>query len=344
MPRSSSWFLAGASATLIAACASSTAPASDDPVQLFEAVWTDFDLNYAFFPLVNVDWRALHDVYEDSIRHSTSTMRTATLMGDMIWKLRDRHAVLITPMGAFGPPYMPPQPDFNSSFLEARYFARPVQLTPSKRMAYTLLNGGTGYLYIGSFEGDGWGEEIDAVLADLGSAPAIVIDIRNNGGGNENVARTIASRFYDKERVYRFGRFRNGPAHTDFGPPIPFSVKPAGQRIFAGPIALITNRVNGSAAEDFVLMVAVLPQAVTVGDTTAGVGSHPLDRSLPNGWSYRVPQSQESTPDGFVYNFKGLPPRVSVRWDIEILSSGHEPYIDAALAELKRRTVPSPSR
>jgi C-terminal processing protease CtpA/Prc len=79
---------------------------------------------------------------------------------------------------------------------------------------------------------------------------------------------------------------------------------------------------------------------VTVGDTTAGVGSHPLDRSLPNGWSYRVPQSQESTPDGFVYNFKGLPPRISVRWDVEMLSSGHEPYIDAALAELKRRVSP----
>jgi hypothetical protein len=47
--------------------------------------------------------------------------------------------------------------------------------------------------------------------------------------------------------------------------------------------------------------------------------------------------SQESTPEGFVYNFRGLPPRISVRWGIELLSSGHEPYIDAALVELKRR-------
>jgi C-terminal processing protease CtpA/Prc len=322
---------------LTAACGSSTAPTSESASDLFEVVWSDFDRNYAFFPILEIDWNTLHAAYRDSIDHATSMTQAARLIGGMIKRLGDRHAVLFTPSEVYGWPEPSADSHFNPSFIEGRYFARPVQRTSSRRLQYTRLTDGTGYVYIGSFEGDGWGEEIDGVLADLAGVPGIIIDIRNNGGGNENVASAIAARFYDKERVYRFGVFRNGLAHTDFGPPIPFTVRPSGARSFKGPIALITNRWNGSAAEDFVLMIAALPQAVTVGDTTCGVGSHPLHRTLPNGWTYWVPQSQETTPAGFVYNFKGLPPSISVPWDVDVLSSGREPYIEAALAELKRR-------
>jgi hypothetical protein len=35
-------------------------------------------------------------------------------------------------------------------------------------------------------------------------------------------------------------------------------------------------------------------------------------RRLDNGWSYRVPQSIQSTPEGLVYQWRGLPPAIAV--------------------------------
>lgn len=318
-------------------CANNTSPVSETSLGLFETVWADFDANYAFFPLLDINWRSLHTVYRDSVEHSRSLRETARLIGGMIGQLRDGHASLTTPEGSFGGAPYPWQDHFDANLVTRSYLASPMRRTPSGRLAYARLTDGTGYVQIPTFDGSGWGDEIDDALGELAPLSALIIDVRNNEGGSETVGQAVAARFYDTERTYRLARFRSGPAYTDLGPPVPFNLKPYGLHSFKGPIALITNRRNASASEDFVLMIVALPHAVSVGDTTRGVGSNPLQRTLPNGWTYRIPRSQQSTPDGFVYNWKGLPPRIAVTWDLDRVALGKDPYIDAALADLGRR-------
>jgi carboxyl-terminal processing protease len=84
-------------------------------------------------------------------------------------------------------------------------------------------------------------------------------------------------------------------------------------------------------------MMRPLPNVVVVGDTTLGLGSNPLEQKLSNGWTVRIPQSMQSTPDGFVYQWRGLPPAVPVAWDEAVVSAGRDPYVDAALGRLRSR-------
>ena len=315
-----------------------TDPEVEDPVSIIETVWSDYDRWYAFFPLLSLDWSAIGAAYRDTASRTAPGGATARLVGRMIGTLKDFHAALLTPFGVYGGGEFIYEAHFNPSLL-VRYYARPLRRTPSELIAYTLLNDGTGYVQIGTFAGEGWGAEIDLVLEELLPLTGLIFDIRGNGGGNENVGRDIASRFYDAERVYRLARFRIGPGHTDLGAPVPFSLSPAGAKRFLGPVAVLTDRLNGSAAEDFVLMMRALPHAVTVGDTTLGVGSNPLPRELANGWTYLIPRSQAATPDGFVYNWKGLPPVIAVPWSADEVAAGRDPYVEAALAELKRRAL-----
>jgi hypothetical protein len=42
----------------------------------------------------------------------------------------------------------------------------------------------------------------------------------------------------------------------------------------------------------------------------------------------------QSTPDGFVYQWKGLPPAVAVVWPADATANGKDPYLDAAIARL----------
>jgi hypothetical protein len=310
---------------------------TNDPRSIIDGVWQDYDRWYAFFPLLPIDWQAVRAAYGDSATRVSPGRETAALLGRMIGQLKDGHAELMTPYGVFGEVPLGLEVHFDWQLLARSYFGETPRRTPSGRMTYARLRDGTGYVYIGSFEGSDWGSDIDVALAAMAPAPTVIIDVRENGGGNENVARDVASRFYDVQRVYRFGRFRSGPAHTDFDPPVAFSAGPAGQHRFRGPVAVLTSRRNGSAAESFVLMMRVLPHAITVGDTTAGVGSNPLGRTLSNGWSYRIPRSQESTPDGFVFNFKGLPPAFPVAWTAEDAAADRDPYVETALQELRRR-------
>ncbi|HUQ20567.1 MAG TPA: hypothetical protein VM099_13210 [Gemmatimonadaceae bacterium] len=44
--------------------------------------------------------------------------------------------------------------------------------------------------------------------------------------------------------------------------------------------------------------------------------------------------SSTEPKDGFVYQWKGLPPGIPVVWSSDATASGKDPYLDAALARL----------
>jgi hypothetical protein len=316
--------------------AAATAPEGTGQIGKFDKVWQDFDERYAFFDVGGIDWAALRDRYRARISDASSDRELAVAVGGMIGELRDYHADLHTSFGTFGPPPIPYAHHVATTTLRTSYLADAERATASGRIFFARLKDGTGYVRIPSFEGEGWGGEIVSALTALGTPPALVVDIRDNGGGNESVGIDVASHFYDQTREYRVSQYRNGRSHSDFTSPSRMSVSPSLPH-YAGPVALITNRFNGSSAEDFTLMMRVVPTVVVVGDTTLGVGSNPLRIGLSNGWTYRVPQSKQSTPDGFVYNWRGLPPAVAVAWADADTAAGKEPYLEAALAELRKR-------
>jgi hypothetical protein len=327
------WLVAG-----LVACSGHDTTAPEGPGELgkFDKVWHDFDAHYAFFEYGSIDWAAIGDRYRARVTSGMGDAALARVIGDMVGELRDHHADLTTPFGVYGAPPIPYAHHFAPAVVQAHYFAAPLRATPSGRIQFTRLLDGTGYVYIGSFQGQGWGNEISDALAGLAGVPALIVDIRDNTGGDEAIGQQVASRFYDMPRIYRQSRYRDGPGHGDFGPITTMTASPSGER-FRGPVALITNRWNGSAAEDFTLMMRVLPTVATVGDTTLGLGSNPLPASLSNGWTYRIPQSMQSTPDGFVYQWRGLPPAIAVQWSDADVAAGVDSYLDAALRELARR-------
>jgi carboxyl-terminal processing protease len=102
-------------------------------------------------------------------------------------------------------------------------------------------------------------------------------------------------------------------------------------------VAVLTDRGDHSATEDFVMMMRVLPTAVVVGDTTFGTSSNPRIEPLANGWTLRIPQSVQTTPDGLVVEGRGLPPALAVRLDPADAARGADTILRAGVGELRRR-------
>lgn len=307
---------------LCAACSTIIGPdLPSSPAALFDRVWSDLDLHYSLFVVKQVNWDSLGAVYRPRAVAAQSDDELSATIAGMLSKLEDGHvawrgsAVDTAHHGVYFDPVNPGP------------FVRIVRSFKSG-MSYGTVNGTVGYIAIGSFEGNGWLPEIDAALAALDGANAIIIDVRNNGGGLLENATGAAGRFADGTTTVAYVRYRNGPAHTDFTAPIAQLVRPTGSRRYLRKIYLLTGRYTVSAAELFVLSMRALGHTTVVGDTTAGQTGSPVTRELQNGWSYQFPESIEYTLDGHEFEDIGLPPDVPVA--ISFTQSGV--IIDAPLA------------
>ena len=311
-----------------------------DPVTVFDAAWRGFDRFYAFFAHNELDWDAVYREYRPQVHEGSSNADLQRALCGIVAEARSYHASLTYPGGSCG---------HRNENLPQNYVpelvARTVQMTgrtPSGNITYGRLDGDLAYLRIPSFVGQGWGAEIDQALEAVAGVRGFILDIRNNGGASESVAKDIASRFVDRERVYRLARFRNGPRHDQFTAPKEYRIAPAGRQ-FAGPVAVLTNRHNGSAAEDFLLMMRTAPNAISVGDTTIGNSSNPLALELPNGWIVRIPQSIQTTPSGEVVEGRGLAPTIPVMLAPADSARGVDTILLRAAEELKRSHLLSAS-
>jgi len=309
---------------LVALSAVASCSASSQPGEIFEMVWETFDQRYALFEVKSIDWQALHDVYRPRVTPETSDEELFDILTGMMSHLNDNHVILTA--GSLGR-------DFSAGYLghyfeemgmagaiesfrdrpmPERYFRDEPRAAGGERFQYGWVDEGVGYLQFGGFEDEvGSAAAVDEILVELGSARALIVDVRNNTGGDDRVGKTIADRFADRKRLYMVTRDRNGPGHGDFDDPNYWHVDPA-QRAFTGPVILLTSRLSISAAENFALAMRVLPHVTVVGDTTSGCFADMVWFDLPNEWRYSVSRNLFVDYAGRCWEGIGVPPDVLV--------------------------------
>jgi hypothetical protein len=147
---------------------------------------------------------------------------------------------------------------------------------------------------------------------ELAPVAALVIDVRNNTGGDDRTVQLLANRFADRRRLYLTSQIRRGAGHDDFEAIRLWHVAPAG-RSFTAPVALLTNRHTMSAAENFTLAMRALPNVTTIGERSAGVFADIYTDTLPNGWQFAVPYTLHLDHHGLSWEGVGLVPDMRVR-------------------------------
>jgi len=282
-----------------------------EPLDNFEFVWQEVDRHYSFFELKDLDWDEIGASYRPLVTSGSTPAALFEVLAQMLDQLRDGHVRLEAPflVAQYTGWYKPYPHNFDfpliwNEMLQDR------GTSPSGRISYGRLNSDVGYLYIPTFSGSGWAAEIDGVLKTLEGVAALVVDVRDNTGGNDANAERIAGRFTSRRRLFRRIQYRNGPDHGDFSAPQDDYLEPRGERRFAGPVALLTNRRTFSAAESFVLAMRTIPEVTVVGDVTGGGSGNPLFRELPNGWTLSISRWIEWAPDGTTHEGVGLVPDI----------------------------------
>ena len=157
----------------------------------------------------------------------------------------------------------------------------------SAGLSYRVLDDNIGYIRYESFSvpvGEG---NLDDALSYLALCRGLIIDIRNNGGGDLTTAERLAARFVHEKTLVGYMQHKTGTGHNDFSSMEAQYLEPSSNLRWHKPVCVLTNRSVYSAANAFSVWMHALPQVRLVGDHTGGGSGMPMSSSLPNGWNVR---------------------------------------------------------
>ena len=288
MKNISFWLLALGS-WLLLSCVD-TDERSDTPTGNFEALWQIIDEHYCFFDYkqheYGLDWNAVYNKYKVRVSDHMTSEQLFEVLTDMLAELRDGHVNLGSSMDygrywAWHEAY----PQNFSDTLERRYLGTDYKIAAG--MKYRVLDDNIGYIRYESFlQGVGEGN-LDDCLTYLALCRGLIIDIRNNGGGELTIAEKLAGRFVQEKTLVSYMQHKTGKGHNDFSSLEPRYLEPSSNIRWHKPVCVLTNRSVFSAANDFAVIMHTLPNVKLVGDHTGGGSGMPMTNSLPNGWSVR---------------------------------------------------------
>ena len=180
---------------------------------------------------------------------------------------------------------------------------------------------------------------LEKIAADFETLQGVIIDIRDNPGGEDNIVLAIINRFCDRKRVAFRRKTKIGPGKNDFTPLKTWCLEPQGDVQFTGPIVLLTCDSVFSGGEAFALAIKQLPHVTIIGDHTNGIFSYQLEKKLPNGWEYCLSYQVYFSADMVCYEGKGVPVDIKLFNKKTDIKNGSDPLITRALKVLKPKNA-----
>lgn len=185
------------------------------------------------------------------------------------------------------------------------------------------LDNGVGYLDLRVFAPTEMGGDLAAAaMSLLAQSPALIIDLRRNGGGMGEMTHLLAGYLLDEIREMSADYDRPNSRTTRHFTP----AKVPGRR-FGGikPVYILVSKRTFSAAEAFAYDLQAMKRAIVIGEQTGG-GAHPFFyRPAGHGFVLSLPEQRSINPiTGGDWEGVGVTPDIRVSADTAL---------DQALAE-----------
>ena len=156
------------------------------------------------------------------------------------------------------------------------------------------LRGNTGYIaFRGFFAPELGAEAVASAMNFVAGTDALIIDLRQNGGGDPEMVALICSYLFGPEPVHLNDLYwREGNRTEEFWT----RKEVAGKRYLNKDVYVLTSKYTFSGAEEFTYNLKNLKRATIIGETTGG-GAHPgMGVRLNEHFSMFVPTGRAISP------------------------------------------------
>lgn len=188
------------------------------------------------------------------------------------------------------------------------------------------------------------------LLPEIRKAKAMIIDLRNNGGGNSGVAKVVLH-YLTNDTIF-YGPRSQSRSHIayekainrgEYYHSIPYRPDTLGigdrnllrdKRVVI-PTAILIGHGTASAAEDFLIYADKQQHMTKIGEPTYGSTGMPLSIHLPNGGGARVCTKKDTYPDGRVFVGVGIQPDIMVTRSVSGFITNKDPVLERAILFLR---------
>ena len=200
----------------------------------------------------------------------------------------------------------------------------------SPTVSYEVKKDNIGYIAVSSFDNVTTNQFKEA-LTELQKkkVKGVVIDLRNNPGGNLDVVVDMLDLFLPKDKLIVYTEDKNGKRQDTYKArkPIAFSV----------PMTVLVNENSASASEIFAGTIKDYGLGKIVGKTTFGKGIVQTVVPLNDGSAIKFTIAKYFTPKGKYIHGKGIKPDVEIDFSTkEYANNKTDTQLDMAISQVKK--------
>jgi hypothetical protein len=342
-----------------------TPPTANTPVGNFDVFVHTFEEQYIAFDLKHADWKKIVAENRPKVTNQTGAAQLFAILQAMIEPFHDAHTALNAPslnraFEGFRPGgYQLDEGKSEAAFqkhempkllaiTEQNYLDGPIASFCKGQLQYGHVSSTTGYLRVlaegGYTRNKGPAAELatldaalDSIFSDV-QLKKLILDVRVNFGGSDQLGLAIAVRL-TKTPYPAFTKFARlftpaEPAAWTAGQTS--IVSPVSRPSFTGPVVELIGPLTVSAGETLTqALMGRTPHITRIGENTQGVFSDVLDRRLPNGWGFGLPNEVFRTSEGKAFDSVGIPPdlRIPVFAAVDV-KNRRDPALEKALEVL----------
>ena len=220
----------------------------------------------------------------------------------------------------------------------------PFGILPASQRAseFKMLPGNIAYLTFENFATDIGYQTIKQNFAALSGAAGLIIDVRDNRGGNDDNAHLILQVLADKPYMSNNWRTRDyKAAFRSWSQPIGWmrgsgsEHKPDLALHYGGPVIVLANGRTFSAAEDFTSGFDAMKRGRIVGEITGGSTGNPYLFALPGGGRAFICTKDDTYWNGHVFEGVGIEPDVAVSPTVADIRAGRDAVLEKAVKLLR---------
>lgn len=302
---------------------------NNTPTAIFQQTWNAIDQKYSFLEYKKINWDSIGSVYREQVSNTISDDSLFNVLGKMLFHLKDGHVNLRSNFNVsrnwewfLGFPQ-----NFDLGLLQRNYLA---DYKTTNNLIHKRIKD-VGYVYYKSFAQPVSENDLDYILDTYKNTKGLIIDVRNNGGGDPVNIFAILNRLTATPTLVGRTYEKVGKSHNDFSESSEIWLTPnETSKKYLGKVILLTNRNCYSATSHFVAWARALPNVSVIGDSTGGGSGLPTSIQLSNGWILRYSSTIGVDAKGF--NFEnGTPPDLKMDMDKMDFDNGKDSILERAL-------------